>query len=333
MTRMRTALVGAGRIAQDYAQALATTECVEPVAVVDPRLGAAQALTGQLDCEAYPDHHALDASAVDAAIVCSPPDSHPAIVTDLLEAGINVMCEKPLAVDVESARSIVKAAEAAGTIVTMASKFRYVDDVTRAKAIVDSGILGEMILFENNFTARVDMRERWNAKRPVSGGGVLIDNGTHSVDIARYFLGAIADVFAIEGKRVQTLEVEDTAQMFLRTIGGVRATIDLSWSLDKERDSYIDIYGSEGTVRVGWGGSRYRQSSSPSWVTFGNGYDKIAAMRAQIENLCGSIRGDEHLVITSDDAIASVEVIAAAYESMNRCNWVGAGTVAQSSLA
>jgi predicted dehydrogenase len=296
-------------------------------------LEAAQALTGQLDCPAYPDHLALDASTVDAAIVCSPPDSHPAVVTDLLEAGIHVMCEKPLAVDVESARSIVKAAEAAGTIVTMASKFRYVDDVTRAKAIVDSGILGEMILFENNFTARVDMSERWNSKRAVSGGGVLIDNGTHSVDIARYFLGAIADVFAIEGKRVQTLEVEDTAQMFLRTIGGVRATIDLSWSIDKERDSYIDIYGSEGTVRVGWGESRYRQSSSPSWVTFGSGYDKIAAMRAQIENLCGAIRGDEHLVITSDDAIASVEVIAAAYESMNRCNWVGAGTVAQSSLA
>lgn len=333
MKTMRTALIGAGRIAQDYAQALASIDCVEPVAVVDPRVEAAEALTGQLECDAYRDHHALDPDRVDAAIVCSPPDSHPSIVVDLLEAGIHVMCEKPIAVDVESARSIVKTADSAGTIVTMASKFRYVDDVTRAKAIVDSGILGEVILFENNFTARVDMRERWNSDRRISGGGVLIDNGTHSVDVARFFLGSIADVLAIEGKRVQTLDVEDTAQMFLRTAGGVRATIDLSWSIDKERDSYIDIYGSEGTVRVGWKESRYRQSSSPTWVRFGNGYDKIAAMRAQIENLCRTIRGDDRLVITSDDAIASVEVIEAAYLSMERCEWVGAGAVATASAA
>jgi predicted dehydrogenase len=181
------------------------------------------------------------------------------------------------------------------------------------------------VLFENAFTARVDMSRRWNADPRIAGGGVLIDNGTHSVDIVRYFLGPIEAVEAVEGKRIQGLQVEDTVRLFVRTHSGVLGSIDLSWSLNKELESYIDIYGSNGIVRVGWKESKYRPTSSPGWIVFGKGYDKVEAFQRQVENFCRAIRGEEKLLITAADALASVQVIEAAYESLRHDDWVGVG--------
>jgi predicted dehydrogenase len=216
---------------------------------------------------------------------------------------------------------VVEAGRDHGVHVTMASKFRYVDDVIRAKQIVDSGILGDIILFENAFTARVDMSNRWNSDPLVSGGGVLIDNGTHSVDICRYFLGPLAQVQVMEGKRSQDLKVEDTVRIFVRSESGVIGNIDLSWSINKELNRYISVYGTQGTVFVGWQESKYRQSSSPQWTTFGHGYDKVQAFRSQICNFARAINGDEILLINGDDALASVRVIEAAYDSLRENHW------------
>ena len=238
-----------------------------------------------------------------------------------------MLCEKPLAINSAAAAEMLDAAKKSGALLTMGSKFRYVDDVVRAKSIVASGILGEIVLFENAFTAppAVDMTARWNSDPKISGGGVLIDNGAHSVDIIRYFLGPVADVQVVEGKRVQGLAVEDTVRIFLRSASGVMGNVDLSWSINKELDSYINIYGSHGTIRVGWKESKYRQSGSRDWVTFGKGYDKVQAFGSQINNFAKAIRGEEMLRITADDAIASVKVIEAAYASLRQQNWVTVG--------
>src|SRR5918995_4097076 len=98
-------------------------------------------------------------------------------------------------------------------------------------------------------------------------------------------------------------------------------SIDLSWSINKELDSYINIYGSHGTVFVGWKESKYRQSSSRDWIVFGKGYDKIQAFRSQIKNFCSSIRGEEALLIGAEDALASVEVIEATYAALRQSQW------------
>jgi predicted dehydrogenase len=321
---VRFALVGAGGIAQSYAQAFEDCPDGRLVAVADVRTEAARALAERFGCPHYSSHEELagQADTFDAVIVCTPPSTHEEITAHFLEQRRHVLCEKPFTLDSASARRMLAAAGRAGVLLTMASKFRYVDDVLRARSIMESGILGEIILFENAFTARVDMAGRWNADPRVSGGGVLIDNGAHSVDLMRYFLGPLGDVQVIEGKRVQGLAVEDTVRIFVRSVGGVMGSIDLSWSINKELDSYLNIYGSHGTVAVGWKDSRYRQTSSRDWVVFGKGYNKVQAFRSQIGNFARAIRGEERLRITAEDAVASVEVIEAAYQSLREQHWL-----------
>jgi predicted dehydrogenase len=319
---LRFGIVGAGGIAQAYAQAFDQCTMARIVAVADVRPEAARALAERVGGQAFESHQAMARKArLDAVIVCTPPASHPEICQFFLEREIHVLCEKPFTIEARSARRLVETAERVGVKLTMGSKFRYVDDVIRAKSIVTSGILGEIILFENAFTARVDMSSRWNADPKISGGGVLIDNGAHAVDLMRYFLGPLADVQVVEGKRVQGLGVEDTVRIFVHSESGVMGSIDLSWSINKELPSYVNVYGSHGTIAIGWKESRYRQSSSSDWVVFGKGYDKVQAFRSQLHNFARAILGREMLLITAEDALASVETIEAAYRSLRQSQW------------
>jgi predicted dehydrogenase len=324
--RMRFAMVGAGGIAQSYAQAFEECENARLVAVADVRLENAAALAERFGCPSFGSHEAMASGAkFDAVVICTPPHTHEDIALYFTDRKINVLCEKPFAIDLRSARRMYDAARHAGVKLTMASKFRYVEDVIRAKSIVMSGILGEIILFENAFTARVDMGNRWNSDPKVSGGGVLIDNGAHSVDLMRYFMGPLSDVQVVEGKRIQGLQVEDTVRIFVRSLSGVVGNIDLSWSINKELDSYINVYGSQGAISVGWKQSRYRQASSRDWIVFGKGYDKVQAFRSQLNNFARAVRGEEMLLISPEDAVASVEVIEAAYKSLHEEHWTRIG--------
>jgi len=324
--KLNFGIVGAGAIANSYVQAFQSCNLARVAAVADVRPEAARTLAEALRCASYDSYQAMaDANHLDAVVVCTPPASHPEICLHFIDRGVHVLCEKPLCIDSATAARMLAAARAANVKLTMASKFRYVDDVIRAKSIVASGILGDIVLFENAFTARVDMSARWNSKPEISGGGVMIDNGTHSLDLVRYFLGPIIDVQAVEGKRSQGLATEETVHLFVRTMSGAIASIDLSWSINKERENYLNIYGSHGVVWVGWKESKYRQSSSRDWVVFGNGYNKVQAFRSQIENFCRGIRGEEKLLIGDEDALASVEAVETAYAALRQNHWTLVG--------
>ena len=86
--------------------------------------------------------------------------------------------------------------------------------------------------------------------------------------------------------------------------------------INKELPNFISIYGRDGTLHIGWRESSYKLNSSPDWITFGKGYDKVQAFRSKIENFRNAIVGGEELLTKPEDALASVEVIEAAYKSL-----------------
>lgn len=319
---IRFGLIGAGRIAQTYVEAIAVASNARLAGIADPEGDCAQALAEPMKCGYYARYQDMvEEAKPEAVIVTSPPSTHSDIALRLLRAGIPVLCEKPVAFEVDTARQIAETARDNDVLFSMASKFRYVDDVIRAKSIISSGLLGDVVLFENTFMSRVDMTSRWNSQRGVSGGGVLIDNGTHSVDIMRYLIGPLDEIHVIEGKRRQGLPVEETVRVLVRSESGVIGSIDLSWSLNKEIDHYIAVYGSQGTLRVGWKESTYKQADNREWIVFGKGYNKIDAFRRQIENFSLAVQGKDKLLITPADAVASVEAIQAGYSALENGRW------------
>lgn len=322
MNKLKFALIGTGGIAQTYAQAFQQSECCTLVAVADVREDAAKAFAEPFGAKSFADYQALaESTELDAVIVSTPPSTHPEIAMYFMRKGVNVLCEKPLCLTVAEAKAMIETAETSNVTFTMATKFRYCADVVKAKAILASGVLGEIVQFENAFTAKVDMSKRWNSNREIAGGGVLIDNGTHSVDIIRYFLGAITEVLAVETSGTQNLSVDENVKLLARTAENVVASVDLTWGINKELPNFISVYGTNGTLHIGWRESKYKLNSSPDWTVFGTGYDKVQAFRAKIENFRNAILGKEELLIKPDDALASVETIEAAYRSLNQNLW------------
>jgi predicted dehydrogenase len=321
MSKLRFGLVGAGGIAQAYAQAFNESKCCDLVAVADVRPEAAAALAEIVGGKAYDDYKQLADVELDAVIVATPPATHPEIACFFMDRGKAVLCEKPLTTNVADAEKMIATAEKNNVLFTMASKFRYCDDVVKAKGIIASGVLGDVLQFENAFTAKVDMSKRWNSDQAMSGGGVLIDNGTHSVDIIRYVLGGIESVLVVDAGGTQGLKVDENVKMFAKTKGGVTASVDLTWGINKELPYFISVYGTNGTLHIGWKESKYKLNSSPDWTVFGKGYDKVASFKGKIENFGDALRAKAELYIKPADALASVQVIDAAYKSMRQNLW------------
>lgn len=322
MNKLKFALIGTGGIAQTYAQAFQQSETCEIVAVADINRDSVKAYAEPFGAKSFADFKTLaENSEFDAVIIATPPDSHPEIAAFFMRKGIHVLCEKPLCLSVAEAKEMLETAGKSGVLFTMATKFRYCEDVIKAKAILASGVLGEIVQFENAFTAKVDMTKRWNSQKEISGGGVLIDNGTHSVDIIRYFLGAITEVLAVETGGTQNLTVDENVKLLAKTENGVAASVDLTWGINKELANFISIYGTNGMLHIGWRESLYKLNSSPDWTIFGAGYDKVQAFKAKIENFRNAILEGEELLTKPEDALASVEVIEAAYKSLNQNLW------------
>ncbi|MEZ6195421.1 MAG: Gfo/Idh/MocA family oxidoreductase [Planctomycetota bacterium] len=323
MTRpFRIGLVGAGRIASTWVDAVARLDGASLVGIADPRREAAASLAEAAGCPGFAnDAELVAAVAPDALVVCTPPATHPEIAIRALRAGVPTIVEKPLAITREAAAAIAAASRECGTPFTMASKFRFVDDLVRARSLVATGALGRVATHHTVFTGRVEMRDRWNSDAAISGGGVLSDNGTHAFDVFRFLHGPIVAVHATAAPRLQEIPVEDTVRLLVRNAEGVLGLFDLSWSLPGGRENFVDVQGDDGCVEIGWRRSRWRRRGDQDWMELGPGYDKTAAFAAQLADFRDALREGRAPLVGPAAALASVAAVEAAYRSLDSGAW------------
>lgn len=310
-------VVGAGGIGAVHAGLATRLGSAQLVAVCDSRADVAQNVAEKNGARAYADYRRLVFDErLDGVIVCTPPVTHPAIAEFFLERGVDVLCEKPLAISAAAARGMYATARRNGRLLMLASKFRYVADVAAARQLLRENALGKIRHAEIAFISNVDMSTRWNSDPAQSGGGVLIDNGCHAADICRYLFGPVTHVAAVAYSRTEGMAVEDSAYLYLGTERGAGVTVDLSWSLDRKIPYYIRIFGEYGRLSVGWQETTLSRGPSGQSTAIGSGYNKSDAFAAVQANFVDVSSGRSRARIDAADAQACVEVIEAAYASV-----------------
>ena len=186
------ALVGAGGIAKAQQSAANASERVKISAVVDvsEQARATVEAPGFASVKEMLDDPGVREN-VHAAVVCTPPAVREQVVRPLLEAGVPVLCEKPLARTEDEAEQLVTLAKKHEQVPTaVAYCHRFTPAVIEMKRRAETGELGRVVRFENTFACwHPTMRERWMSDVPVSGGGSFIDTGCHSLDLFRYLCG------------------------------------------------------------------------------------------------------------------------------------------------
>ena len=314
--KVRIGIVGCGQMGQWHLQSYQANPDVEVVGVVDTALDRAEKFARECGARAYRTHQELIAGeALDGVSLCTIPASHRDITLDLLKAGVHVLCEKPLAISVAEAEEMSLFAKRVNRLLFTAFKFRFHDEVRRAKQMIDAGSLGPILSFRLMFGGYIDMTRQWYADKTLSGGGIIMDNGPHAFDLVRYLFGDVTSVTA-QTSSVQHLDVEDTAKLDLIAGPGTAGTSDLSWSLRIPARSYLEIYGADGTASLDGEGISYRFKTWSEWKRDVNQRDVKGAFARQIDYFVGAIRGENPLALGNDEGVASQRVIEAAYESV-----------------
>ncbi len=283
------AIVGCGAIARAHAAAIDALPELELAAVVDTDPSALATAESELGAPGFATVEGLiSAERADAACICTPPATHRPLTESLLAAGLDVLCEKPLATSADDARTMIDSAARSGRSLSVSDKFRRVADLAEAGSRLRSGEIGTPLHYAVSFCAPVDVRDRWPSDPALSGGGVLMDNGPHAFDVLSHVLDSPIDrVSAVFAAPALAPPVEDTALLQFRTESGSTGQIELSWVYFTKDLDYLVVQGTEGTIRVGWTGGQLRRHGEREWTPFGSGYDKGAAFRGVWEAFLG----------------------------------------------
>lgn len=333
---------GCGAISRNHLEAFRSVDDAEIVGVcdIDPARARATAhdwgIPNAVDTVA-----ALLALDLDIVSVCTPHPTHEDVVLQAAAAGVHVLCEKPLAVELESADRMVKACDDAGVQLGVLFQRRFWPAAERIRAAIDDGTLGRPIMGQCSVMLHRGpeyySRDAWRGTWANDGGGVLMTQAIHYIDLLQWFMGDVAEVYG----RINTykhgdhIEVEDSATAVITFTSGAMATLEASTAVSPSlgvqvritgetgasasvtefpegSDGRVDLWAVEGKVTTE---PAYPEGVEPN-VDLGtiNG-QLIPHHAAQVRDFVRAIREGGEPAITGRDATRALQILLAAYES------------------
>lgn len=269
--KLRYACIGAGGIARKKHLAnYAKQKDIELVAVCDSVAAAAEALSRDFGIgKTYTDYkEMLEKESLDIVSVCTPNYLHKEITCYALEHGVNVHCEKPLAMDQYEALDILQTSQRTGKKVMLGLNKRYLPETLLVHQLMDEGFFGEIYHIRCGWrrNSGIPGIGRWFTNHALSGGGVMIDLGVHYLDLALSYLD-YPEILTVSGSAYQkfgkagdtrirkgyrsspdgVFDVEDMAVGMIRTVSGATIDFEFSWASNIEKEMrYIELMGTKG---------------------------------------------------------------------------------------
>ncbi len=274
----------------------------------------------------YTDYQAMFADGgIDVVSIAAPTAVHHPATLAAAAAGVHVLVEKPMALDLALADEMIAACAAAGVVLCVNHQLRSSGPARKAKELLDSGVIGRLThlrLRQAHDWGGLGVRPSF-ATKASSGGGTLLDNGCHLADLARFFGGRVVEVFARSATLAYDVEVEDTAHLSFVFDEGAIGTLETAWTATGWEEGFW-LYGTRGAIestnRLGPPTVRhsYRGSPGGAWDTTDVTTYQFTGLPSHTRHVMAflaAVRGEGPVVCTGEDGREAVRLILSAYSS------------------
>ena len=319
--KLRIGVIGLGRLGSAYAKYFTgRISGATLVAVSDVNETAAASVATQLGVSIIHSRYQdlIADEGVDAVVIVSPTSTHREIVNEAANHGKPIFCEKPLSINLDEARAMLKVVEDTSVFFQMGFMRRFDKGYLAAHNKIEEGAIGTPVVFKSS--SRDPYRPSLEYLDPAHSGGLLVDCGIHDLDLARWYMGDIASVYSIGGTlaypEMKSIGDIDNAVTSLYFEGGALGVIDLSRNGVYGYDIRTEILGTEGTLKIGY----LRETPILVMTKDGITHDTVPyfterfeqAYISQLQNFVDNILQDKPPAITCADGVAALQASAAA---------------------
>lgn len=326
-------IVGCGVISRWHADAIESIQGAKLIGATDPNEEALKKFTGDYNIRGYSTlEEMLACDEIDAVSICTPSGLHAPQAIQAANAGVNVIVEKPMAITREEIDAVIEACERNDVKLAVVSQLRFSDSVQKVKKAIENQELGNIVLCDlymkyyrsPDYYATSNWRGTWK----MDGGGALMNQGIHGVDILQYIMGPVKSVFGQVRTLTHDIEVEDTACAILEFENGALGTIEGTTSVYPGYSRRLEIHGDKGSIVleedniVEWNtvdGEGNEHLTAVSSAEFNSSSDPAAIGKQghmrQLSDFVNAIIEDRAPLIDQYDGKKPVEIILSIYES------------------
>lgn len=333
---MRFGIIGCGVIAPTHGNAIKAVSGAEIVAVADilPEVGKKFAAEFGVKDVLTDYKELLKRKDIDAVCICTPSGLHAQMTIQAARAGKHIICEKPIDITKKALDEMLSEVKKSKVKFTGIFQRRMGKNSQRIKAAIEKGEFGKMVLADAYLkyyrSQEYYNSASWRATWDMDGGGALMNQGVHGIDLVQWLMGGVKSVTARCATLARKIKVEDTAVILVEFKNGALGVIEGTTSVYPAQDTRLELHGELGSVTL-------QESNITKWQLIGQ-EDRAAEFAAEdkaggsadpksigfsghkaiVEDLMDAVKTGRDPFITGEDARKAVDVILAIYESSRK---------------